>query len=156
MTTSFFFEQRMERGRRFLPPDGQDLSKGYRLLVRDDGQGFQRRHGQFCSRLGLQISTHMFVMLWPGCHAKAARDFANPHAAPAGIKLLRQSLERRFDLVVALIREYLLQLLRAYRIIGSINNSFKYGLEFFDFHRPYAVSPADLLLVIWISSNAFS
>ena len=96
------------------------------------------------------------MVFGPGRHAKTAGDLADPHSARAGIELLCELLQRGFDLVVALVGKDLLQLFRSHGIIGRINDGFKYRLKFLDFHRSQGVSPAVLLLVMWISSNAFS
>jgi hypothetical protein len=100
-------QQRTEDAGRIHAANLVDFGRGDRLLVGDDGQGFQRRQRELERRLqALDKEPHRVVALGLGGHAVAAGDLANLDAAivggVGGDQFVEQLAENGADLAVAL------------------------------------------------------
>jgi hypothetical protein len=114
--------------------DLADLGRGDRLLVGDDGEGFQRRQREPDGRLqALGEGAHRVVMLGLGGHAEAVGDVADLHAAVFAGVVLDELVDGGFDDALRLVAGFggdqLGDLVERDRLFGGVDDGFDLGFS---------------------------
>ncbi len=124
------FQQRLDHAARLDPAQFDDLGQSGRLLVGDDGQGFEGLGREPGRRLGVEQFPHPFVVLGAGRDLVAARHLDELKAAIVrGIEFLEfQELGLDHRLVDAL--EHPQEFLHGHRFLGHEGQGFEDGEDF--------------------------
>ena len=125
----FAVEQRLEHAAALHAADLHDLRAGGGLLVRDHGQGFQRRKRELQRRLeALDEIADRLVMFRLSGHLVAAGHFANGDAVSGLVEFRDQLVEQVLDALHGLLQGRR-DLRQGERFLGHIDDGFQNGFD---------------------------